>query len=126
MRWSPDPGVLTWADRQADPTLFVTTITLAEIRFGIAVLPRGRRRTTLTEAFEVGIRPLFANRVLNFDEPASKSYATLRAEARRRGDAIGNLDAMIAAIARVHRFAIATRDATPFEAVGVAVIDPFA
>jgi len=125
MRADPAPAVVAWADRQQEITLFITSITLAEIRVGVAALPHGRRRTALATAFEAGIRPMFGNRVLDFDEPASTAYAELRADARARGLAIGDVDAMIAAIARVHHYSIATRDVTAFEAAGVPVIDPF-
>lgn len=125
MRPQPNPGVVAWADRQAEVGLFLTTITLAELRFGIAALPSGQRRTALAATLEDQIRPMFGNRVLDFDEPASASYADLRAAARRHGQAIGDVDAMIAAIAKRARFGIATRDVTPFEAVGLTVIDPF-
>lgn len=125
MRSSPHPGVVGWVDRQHDVTLFLTTITLGEIRFGIAALPPGRRRDALRETFEASILPMFGGRVLSFDEPASAAYAEIRADARERGRAIGDVDAMIAAIAREHRFAVATRDVAPFEAAGVSVIDPF-
>lgn len=125
MRARPDPTVVGWADRQAEGSLFLTTISLAEIRFGIAVLPHGRRRTALSTAFEHGIRPLFGNRILDFDEPASMAYAEIRAETRERGLALANVDAMIAAIARVHRCDVATRDVAPFEAAGVRVTNPF-
>lgn len=125
MKPQPDPSVQAWVDGQHELTLFVTTITLAEIRFGIAALPRGRRRTALDKAFEEGIRPLLADRVLAFDEAASKAYAAIRAAARSSGHAIGDVDAMIAAIARSRRLAIATRDVAPFEVAGLTVIDPF-
>lgn len=125
MRAKPDAGVVDWADRQADTTLYLTAITLAEIRFGIAALPRGHRREALRDVFEAGIRPMFGGRVLAFDEPASSAYAEIRARARRQGAAIGDVDGMIAAIARAHGFTVATRDVAPFEAAGVPVIDPF-
>lgn len=125
MRSQPDTAVVEWADRQVDTTLYLTSITLAEIRFGIAALPSGRRRDRLRDVFESGIRPLFGARVLSFDEAASSAYAELRARARRKGAAIGDVDAMIAAIARAHGFAVATRDVAPFEAAGAAVMNPF-
>lgn len=125
MRARPDPIVVGWADRQTESSLFLTAISLAEIRFGVAVLPRGRRRTALSTTFEQGIRPLFGTRVLDFDEPASLAYAEIRASARERGLALANVDAMIAAIARVHRCDVATRDVAPFEAAGVRVTNPF-
>lgn len=125
MRAQPDPAVIAWADRQHELTLHVTTITLAEIRFGLAALPHGRRRERLTAVFEDGIRPLFADRVCDFDESASHEYAALRSAARDQGLAIGDVDAMIAAIARSRRFDVATRDVSPFEAAGLRVINPF-
>lgn len=126
MRAEPDAGVLGWADRQVSATLFVTTITLAEIRSGIAAVPAGRRAEALRTMFEERIRPLFGNRVLDFDEAASIAYAELRAGARAHGTTIADVDGLIAAVARVHRFRVATRDTAPFEAAGVEVINPFA
>ncbi|KYH45214.1 type II toxin-antitoxin system VapC family toxin [Branchiibius sp. NY16-3462-2] len=126
MRREPDVRVVSWVDQQASATLFLTSLTLAEIRFGIAALPAGRRRTTLSTTFEDEIRPLFADRVLDFDEAASREYAALQANARKKGLAIGDADALIAATVRAHRFFIATPDEAPFEAAGVRVINPFA
>ncbi|RNI22855.1 type II toxin-antitoxin system VapC family toxin [Flexivirga caeni] len=126
MRAHPQQCVIDWTDRQAPETLYLTTLNLAEIRFGIAALPRGARRTRLAAAFENGIRPLFGDRILGFDQPASIAYASLRADARTRGLAVGDADTLIAAIALAHRFAVATRDVAPFEATGLQVIDPFA
>ena len=125
MRADPRPGVLKWVDKQAASTLFLTSLNLAEIRYGLAALPPGKRRSTLIATFEDGIRPMFGDRVLDFDEPASKEYAALRATARSTGQAISDADALIAAIARAHRYAVATRDVRPFEAARVHVINPF-
>ena len=125
MRSAPSQSVIDWVDRQADITLYLTSLTLAEIRYGIASLPAGRRRSDLSDAFEHQIRPLFADRVLSFDEAASVEYAVLRADARSKGAAIGDADALIAAVVRVHGFQIATRDMNPFEAAGLRVIDPW-
>lgn len=125
MRPAPRPEVVMWVDRQAASTLYLTALTLAEIRYGIAALPSGRRRMALEAAFEDGIRPLFAGRVLDFDEPASLEYAALRAAAPGSGKAIGDIDALIAAIARTHRFMVATRDTAAFDAAGVSVLNPF-
>lgn len=125
MRSAPQPDVVRWVDRQDDLTLYLTTITLAEVRVGITARPEGRRRNALDDAFETRILPMFGSRVLAFDEPASSAYARVRADARARGRAIGNIDAMIAAIAQSRRFTVASRDVAPFEAAGVPVIDPF-
>ena len=125
MRPAPSGAVLEWVDKQAVLTLYVTAITLGEIRSGIAVLPDGRRKIDLAQNFEDGIRPLFGDRVLSFDEPASQAYSLLRATARAQGLAIGNVDGLIAGIARTHGFAIATGDVSPFCAAGLQVINPF-
>lgn len=125
LRRRPDPAVVSWLDDQAVETLYLTTITLAEIRFGIAALAQGKRRRELTRRIEEEALPAFSGRLLAFDEPASATYARLRADARRRGQAIGTTDAHIAAIADAHGFAVATRDTAAFEAVGVPVINPF-
>lgn len=118
-------NVLVWIDAQIIETLYLSTISLAELRFGIAVLPEGKRRDTLHFSLEQRVLPLFAGRILSFDAPASQSYAALRARARVAGQAIGLADGYIAAIAATHGFAVATRDTSPFDAAGLAVINPW-
>ena len=125
MRVQPAPAVVEWVNRQSAATLYLTTMTLAEIRFGLAAMPEGQRKDALTNTFENGIRPLFSNRVLTFDEDTSHAYARLRADARNSGTSIGNADALIAATVRAHDFAIATRDTAPFLTAGLRVINPF-
>lgn len=118
-------NVLAWIDAQIIETLYLSTVSLAELRFGIAVLPEGGRRDTLHFSLEQRVLPLFAGRILPFDDPASQSYATLRARARAAGQAIAPADGYIAAIALTHGFAVATRDTSPFDAAGLAVINPW-
>ena len=120
-----DTNVLAWIDAQMIETLYLSTISLAELRFGIAVLPEGKRRDTLLFSLERRVLPLFAGRILSFDDPASQSYATLRARARAGGQAIAPADGYIAAIAAANGFAVATRDTSPFDAAGLAVINPW-
>ncbi|WP_156253727.1 type II toxin-antitoxin system VapC family toxin [Pseudactinotalea terrae] len=126
LRATPDPRVIAWLDAQAVETLYLTTILLAEIRFGIGALPEGKRRETLHERFEDEVVPLFARRILSFDDRASASYAGMRANARRRGETLPEMDAMVAAIARSNDLTVATRDTAHFIAAGVPVLDPFA
>lgn len=121
----PDPHVLVWLDAQAVETLYLSTITVAELRFGIAVLPAGKRRKVLSERLERTLLPLFAARVLAFDLAASKTYAELMALARTAGTTIGHADGCIAAIAAAHGLIVATRDTFPFEAAGLEVINPW-
>lgn len=125
LRRQPDAAVVAWLDAQVVETLHLTAISLAELRFGIAALPKGRRRTTLRHRVEEQLVPLFEGRVLPFDEPASASYAAIRARARTQGRGIGDLDALIAGIAHSRGFTVATRDVAPFEVAGVGVINPF-
>lgn len=125
LRSAPDTEVVDWLDAQAIETLYLTTISLAEVRHGIAALPVGRRRQVLTHRFESEVLPIFSGRILTFDEEASASYAVLRAGARSSGDAIGDFDALIAGIAASRGFAVATRDTAPFLAADVMVINPF-
>lgn len=125
LRSTPAQKVVDWLDAQVVATLFLTTITLAELRYGIAAMPPGRRRESLQRRVEGDLLDLFVGRILPFDEPASAEYGHLRAATRSAGKAGSDLDAMIAAIARAHGFAVATRDAAPFVAAGVEVISPF-
>ena len=125
LKTSCDKNVLSWLDEQVIETLYLSTISLAELRFGIAALPEGKRRDTLFSSLEQQVLPLFAGRILPFDEQASQAYATLRANARTAGRAIATADGYIAAIAVTHGLAVATRDTSPFEAVGLKVINPW-
>ena len=125
LRASGDMNVLAWIDAQIIETLYLSTISLAELRFGIAALPDGKRQDTLHSSLEKRVLPLFAGRILSFDDAASRAYATLRAHARAAGHAIAPTDGYIAAIAATHGFAIATRDTSPFGAAGLTVINPW-
>jgi predicted nucleic acid-binding protein len=124
LRPRPSTDVVAWLDAQAVETLYLTTIGLAEVRYGIACLPAGGRRQKLHDRFEGEFLPLFQGRTLAFDEPATTAYTALRAQARAKGRAIGDFDALIASIARATGFTVATRDTAPFEAAGVAVVNP--
>jgi toxin FitB len=125
LKTAGNTNVLAWIDAQIIETLYLSTINLAELRFGIAVLPEGKRRDALHLGLEQRILPLFADRILRFDDAASQCYAALRAQARAVGLAIAPADGYIAAIAATHGFTVATRDTSPFEAVGLNVINPW-
>jgi predicted nucleic acid-binding protein len=120
-----EPSVLSWLDQQSVETLFLTTISLAELRYGVAALPEGRRKDGLNAALEHRVIALFESRILAFDATAASAYAVIRARAKTAGKAIAAADGYIAAIAAAHGFAVATRDTTPFEAAGVPVINPW-
>ena len=121
----PDPRVVSWLDAQPLETLFLSVVTLAELRFGMARMPAGRRRSGLIERLEGQVLPAFAGRVLSFDPAASVGYATAMAAALMRGQTVGMADGLIAATAIAHCMTVATRDTSPFIAMGVTVIDPW-
>ena len=123
---APDARVLAWLDAQAIETLFLSAITVAELRFGIAAMPEGKRRTVLHDRLEDEVLPLFSGRILPFDLEASRAYATLMAAARASGKAIAATDGYIAATALARGFSVSTRDVSPFEAAGLKVINPWA
>jgi len=121
----PNPNVLAWVDAQAVETLFLSAVTVAELRFGLATIPEGKRRTIYHERLENEVLLTLAGRVLPFDLDASRSYADLMAHARQAGQAIGKADGYIAATAIAHGLMIATRDISPFEAAGLKTINPW-
>ena len=125
LKASGDVKVLEWIDAQSIETLFISTISLAELRYGIAVLPEGKRKLMLQTSLETRVLPLFEGRILPFDIAASNAYAVLQSQARAAGKAIAPTDGFIAAIATVHSLSVATRDVSPFEAAGLAVINPW-
>lgn len=125
LRAAPDARVIEWIDAQPLETLFLSAITVAELRAGVALLPAGRRRTGLARSLETRVLPLFAGRVLPFDLACTQAYAALMAAARAAGLAIASADGYIAAIAAANGLAVATRDTGPFRAAGAAVIDPW-
>lgn len=125
LRPVPDTRVIAWIDAQPLETLFLSAITVAELRAGVALLPAGKRRAGLQESLETRVLPLFAGRVLPFDLGCTQAYAELMAKARGSGLAIASSDGCIAAIATANGLAVATRDTGPFQAAGAAVIGPW-
>jgi predicted nucleic acid-binding protein len=125
LRPTPDQRVVGWIDAQPLETLFLSAITVAELRAGLALLPAGKRRTALQDSLETRVLPLFAGRVLPFDLGCTRAYADLMTQARAAGLAIASADGYIAAIATANGLAVATRDTGPFEAAGAAVINPW-
>ncbi|WP_312525374.1 type II toxin-antitoxin system VapC family toxin [Comamonas sp.] len=126
LRHTPARQVIEWIDAQTMDTLFLSSITVAELRAGVALLPAGKRRTSLQDNLEKRVLSLFAGRVLSFDLTCTQAYATLMAKARGAGLAIATADGYIAAIAAANGFTVATRVTGPFDASGVAVINPWA
>ena len=125
MRDSPRREVLQWMDDHLTSELFITAITEAEIRVGIAFLPDGRRKRDLAEAAERAFSLLFSERILAFDSEAARMYAVIAATRRSAGRPISHADCQIAAIARSHQAQVATRDVNDLTDCGVEVINPW-
>lgn len=124
MKPDPHPAVQAWLDAQAAQTLFLSSVTVAELSFGVGALAKGKRRDLLSAALE-GVLRHFEGRVLPFDLAAAQSFGELSVRARIAGRGFPMPDGSIAAIAAARRFSLATRDASAFEAAGLVVIDPW-
>jgi toxin FitB len=124
LRPQPDPNVKKWLDAQQSGDLFLCMPVIAELRYGVELLSAGARRVHLELAIKK-IEDAFADRTLPFDRATAHEYGKIVAYRENLGRAIGTMDALIAAIAKVHGATIATRDRRGFEAVGIEIVDPF-
>ncbi len=122
---TPTPHVLRWVDDQDSTELVITSITAAELRAGVAVVPRGRRKETIGRQIERVINDVFGGYVLPFDSRSSSHYADIVATGRRRGRTMSALDVQIAAICRQHDATLATRNITDFEALNLPLVNPW-
>ncbi len=125
MRRVPDPHVLEWLDDQEAGELFITTITIAEIAYGINVLPDGGRRQLLESAFNKTVQDAFRDRVLSFDEESSHCYGKLMSHRKKIGKPLSSLDGQIASISVAHQGKIATRNVNDFADCNLTIINPF-
>jgi predicted nucleic acid-binding protein len=125
LRIRPAPAVLEWMRGQPAAMLFTTAITEAELLYGIALLPAGRRRSALHLAVQAVFAQELAGRVLPFDSAAAQDYAEIAAGRRKSGRPISDPDARIAAIARSRNATIATRNVADFQGCNLDLIDPW-
>jgi hypothetical protein len=125
LRPTPDARAMAWMAAQPRSALFTTTITRAELFYGLHLLPEGQRRTGLLEAVQAILDTELAGQVLGFDSDAADAYAVLAAARKAAGKPISQFDAMIAAIARSRGAGLATRNVKDFVDCGVPVIDPW-
>ena len=125
MRAEPDAAVLSWMERQAIAGLFTTTLSQAEIFYGLALLPSGRRREALTAAAQPMFDVDLAGRILPFDIDAALAYPEIAAGRRQSGQPISQVDAQIAAIVRSRGARLATRNVRDFTDCGIEVVDPW-
>ena len=122
---NPDVSVLAWLARQSPPDLYLTAVSEAELGYGLAKLPDGRRRNAVAAGNDRVINEILEGRVLPFGRNAARHYAEIRAHRERIGRPISEMDCMIAAIARANGAAIATRDAGGFADCGIQAINPW-
>ncbi|NQD92365.1 type II toxin-antitoxin system VapC family toxin [Pseudomonas sp. CrR25] len=125
MRAKPDPQVLAWVDAQPASELVICSITVAEILYGIARMPDGKRKQTLLDLASAMFDEDFAGNILPFDAAAAVHYAEVAAESEARGRVVDMADSQIAAIARLHEAQVATRNVRHFEALGVELVNPW-
>jgi len=125
MRPQPTPAVLNWLNAQDGNRLFITSVTLAEIGYGLRILPEGQRRWQLQSRFKQFIAQAFEERVLDFTAAAARAYAEIMGHRKEIGRAMSLPDGQIASIAHAHGFAVATRNIKDFEDCGVELINPF-
>lgn len=125
MRPAPSPRVVAWVAQQAATELFTTSITEAEILYGIELLSKGKRREGLLAAAEAMFAEDLAGRVLGFDSDAARAFSKIAARRRALGRPISHADAQIAAITQVRGAKLATRNVTDFEDCGVNAVDPW-
>jgi predicted nucleic acid-binding protein len=125
MQEKPDPHVVAWLDLQPAESIWTTSVTVFEIRFGVEILAAGKRRRFLEDTFEQMLAEDFDGRVVPFDERAAQWAGRFAAARRRAGRTIEIRDAQIAGIAAARKATIATRNVRHFDALGPALIDPW-
>ena len=122
---TPSDRVVRWLEAQPAPRLFTTTITVAEILYGVELLPTGKRRTGLRKAIEAIFSEDFDGRILPFDFEAARAFSTIAAARRAMGRPMSQHDAQIAAIGSSRGAALATRNTRDFADCGVTLLNPW-
>ena len=126
MRKSPEPAVARWVSDRPLEDLFFSAVGEAELRYGAAILPAGRRRETLFLKIEAMLSDAFEGRILPFDTEAARAYGHIAAGRRSAGRPVASADCQIAAIAAARRMSVATRNARDFVDMGIEIVNPWA
>jgi hypothetical protein len=121
----PASQVLNWLNNQDVASLYLSTITIAEIGYGLRAMPEGKRRKLLSERFEQFVDSAFSERLLSFDESAARIYGEIMCHCKEIGRPMSSLDGQIAAIARSRGFSVATRNIKDFELCQIELVNPF-
>ncbi|WP_439570125.1 type II toxin-antitoxin system VapC family toxin [Roseovarius mucosus] len=125
LRPTPEPAVEAWLGEQDGLSIYLTAISEAELRYGVAIMTSGKRRDGLGVAIDRILRDDMAGRILPFDSAAARAYADIAASRRSAGKPISQADCQIAAIARAHTAPVATRNTPDFEGCGIDLINPW-
>jgi len=125
MRQEPDTAVIAWLDAQPPESIWTTSITVFEIRFGLEILAKGRKRKALEEAFAHALVEDFDGRILAFDQAAADAAAVIAANQRAAGRAVEIRDVQIAGVTAARKATLATRNTRHFEGTGIALINPW-
>lgn len=125
MRAATEPAVVAWLDRQLAQSVWTTTVTIMEVQTGIELLPAGRRRRLLEEAFKATLREDLADRVLSFDRDAAERAGSIAARRQLDGRTIEVRDAQIAGLALARGATLATGNIRHFRDTGIDLVDPW-
>ena len=125
LRPAPNKQVEAWLSAQDGENVYFTTVGEAELQYGLALLPAGKRRNALSKAVEEILDEDFQDRILAFDRAATRAYAVIAAARRAAGRPISQFDCQIAAITRANEAVLATRNTADFEGCGIRLIDPW-
>lgn len=125
MRAEPDAAVLDWFGQEPPAGLFTTTVSQAEILYGLALLPEGKRRDGLQDAAAAMFQEDFVGRILPFDSDAAHAYAAIAVGRKAAGQPISQFDAQIAGIAQSRGARLATRNVADFAGCGIVVVNPW-
>ncbi len=121
----PDANVLRWLGIQDTHSVFLSSVTIAEVAYGLASLPRGRKRQSLGDALERFLALGFQDRILDFDVRAARLYGELMNDRKKAGRPMSMADGQIASIAKVSGLALATRNVKDFQGCGVPILNPY-
>lgn len=123
---NPDARVLEWLDKLDEDRSFISIVSVAEIRRGIALMDKGRKRDALAEWLVHDLTQRFEHRIIPVDEPVALAWGDLMGHAKRSGRGLSSMDGLIAATAVAHHLSLATRNIRDFEGFGIELIDPWA
>ncbi|MBG0803383.1 type II toxin-antitoxin system VapC family toxin [Methylocystis sp. H4A] len=125
MKPTGDGNVRRWMDSYSEVDFFIATPVIAELRFGLALLPDGRKKEALTRACDTIEAEIFAGQILTFDQRAAHAFARLRGKRQALGKPLNVMDALVASIASAHAMTLATRNVADFVDLDIAVVNPF-